>query len=38
MHYQIPVFDLRAKEGGSRLGTFNFFDALNHYGSGLTEV
>ena len=34
-----PVLRVRCiGVGGSRIGTFNFSDAMSHYGSGLMEV
>ena len=32
-----PVLHVRSKEGGIRMGTFNFSDALARYGANLTE-
>ena len=33
-----PVLHVRSKEGGSRLGTFNFSDALARYGAGMSAA
>ena len=32
-----PMLHVRSKEGGQRLGTYNFSDALARYGANLTE-
>jgi hypothetical protein len=32
-----PLLHVRSKEGGLRLGRFNFSDALARYGADLTE-